>query len=324
MKNILITSAGRRVSLVRSFQKELKQIFPTSSIFTTDANPEWSSACRISDKYFTLPKVDDPNYIKELLSICIQNNVKVIVPTIDTELELLSKNKNLFTNYSINIIVSDFELVTNCRDKRKSNLIFSNLGIRVPEIMDKNDLKFPLFIKPYDGSLGKDIYLIRGKDELTDSLLNNPKLIFNEYIDKSKYFEFSIDAYFDKKNNLKCLVPRNRIEIRGGEISKGRTEKNGFYDILLEKFKYLKGAIGCLTIQIFIEKSKNELIGIEINPRFGGGYPLSYEAGANYPKFIIKEYLLEESIPFFDDWIENKVMLRFDSEIILDSNDFTH
>lgn len=323
MKNILITSAGRRVSLVRSFQKELKKIFPTSHVYTTDANPEWSSACRISDKSFILPKVNDTKYINVLLTVCIQNDIKLIVPTIDTELELLSTNKNLFTSYGINIIVSDFELVNNCRDKRKSNVIFNILGIRVPELMDKNDLKFPLFIKPYDGSLSKDIYLITRKEELTDSLLNNPKLMFNEYIDKARYNEYSIDAYFDKNNYLKCLVPRNRIEIRGGEISKGRTEKHVFYDILKDKFSYLKGAIGCLTIQLFIDKINNELIGIEINPRFGGGYPLSYEAGANYPEYIIKEYLLNESLIFFEDWIENKVMLRYDSEIILDNNDFS-
>ena len=63
MNNILITSAGRRVGLVRSFQKELKKKFPTSKVFTAEANPQWSSACRISDGYFTIPRVDNENYI---------------------------------------------------------------------------------------------------------------------------------------------------------------------------------------------------------------------------------------------------------------------
>ena len=66
-----------------------------------------------------------------------------------------------------------------------------------------------------------------------------------------------------------------------------------------------------------------EIIGIEINPRFGGGFPLSYASGANYPEYIILEYIMNQPITFNDNWIENRVMLRFDSEVILDQDDFT-
>ena len=79
---------------------------------------------------------------------------------------------------------------------------------------------------------------------------------------------------------------------------------------------------GCLTIQFFIGKETEEIIGIEINPRFGGGFPLSYASGANYPEYIILEYILNDPITFNDNWIENRVMLRFDSEVILNKDDF--
>jgi carbamoyl-phosphate synthase large subunit len=180
-----------------------------------------------------------------------------------------------------------------------------------------------LFIKPYDGSLSKDIYLINCKEELTDSLLNNPKLMFMEYINPKDFNEYTIDAYYDKNSDLRCLVPRRRIEVRGGEISKGKTEKLNFYNILKDKLGFIKGAKGCLTIQFFIGKVAEEIIGIEINPRFGGGFPLSYASGANYPEYIILEYMMNEPIIFNDNWIENRVMLRFDSEVILDQDDFT-
>jgi carbamoyl-phosphate synthase large subunit len=179
-----------------------------------------------------------------------------------------------------------------------------------------------LFIKPYDGSLSKDIYLINCKEELTDSLLNNPKLMFMEYINPKDFHEYTIDAYYDKNSDLKCLVPRRRIEVRGGEISKGKTEKLEFYKILKDKLSFIKGAKGCLTIQFFIGKETEEIIGIEVNPRFGGGFPLSYASGANYPSYIILEYMMNEPITFNDNWIENRVMLRFDSDIILDQDDF--
>lgn len=324
MNNILITSAGRRVSLVRSFQTELKKEFPTSKVYTAEANPQWSSACRISDGYFTIPRVDNDNYINSILGLCKQNEIKIVIPTIDTELLVLSSAKNLFTLNNIQIIVSDFDFISKCRDKRLTNLLFNELSINVPRAINKENPSFPLFIKPYDGSLSKDIFLIKHEEELTDSLLNNPKLMYMEYINPNDFDEFTIDAYYDKQSDLKCLVPRRRIEVRGGEISKGRTEKLDFYEILKNRLNFIYGANGCLTIQVFIGKVTGEIIGIEINPRFGGGFPLSYASGANYPGYIIQEYIMNETIDFNDNWIENRVMLRFDSEVILDQDDFIY
>ena len=323
MNNILITSAGRRVGLVRAFQAELKKKLIYSKVYTAESNPEWSSACRVSDEFFTIPRVDNENYVNSILELCIKKEIKIVIPTIDTELLVLSDSKELFLLNNIEIVVSDFDLISKCRDKRLTNLLFNELSINVPRAINKENPSFPLFIKPYDGSLSKDIYLINRKDELTDSLLNNPKLMFMEYINPKDFHEYTIDAYYDKNSDLRCLVPRRRLEVRGGEISKGKTEKLNFYNILKDKLGFIKGAKGCLTIQFFIGKETDEIIGIEINPRFGGGFPLSYASGANYPEYIILEYIMNEPITFNDNWIENRVMLRFDSEVILDQDDFT-
>ena len=73
-----------------------------------------------------------------------------------------------------------------------------------------------------------------------------------------------------------------RIEIRAGEINKGYTRKNYLVQFLKERLAYLPGVIGCICIQLFYRDSDDDVVGIEINPRFGGGYPLSYYAGANF------------------------------------------
>lgn len=324
MNNILITSAGRRVELVRSFQVELKKKFPFSKVYTAEANPEWSSACRVSDEFFTIPRVDNENYITSIFELCIKEGIKLVIPTIDTELLVLSCSKEFFLLHNIHIVISDFDLISKCRDKRQTNFLFKELKINIPSAVDKMNPSFPLFIKPYDGSLSKDIHLINCKEELTDSLLDNPKLMFMEYINSKDFNEYTIDAYYDKNSYLRCLVPRRRIEVRGGEISKGKTEKLNFYNILKDKLTFIKGAKGCLTIQFFIGKVTDEIIGIEINPRFGGGFPLSYASGANFPEYIILEYMMNEQLTFNDNWIENRVMLRYDSEVILDQDDFTN
>ena len=132
MKNILITSAGRRVSLVRYFKIELNAIFPDAKVFTTDANPEYSSACIISDGYFKVAKVTDSNYIEELLQLVMANAIKLIIPTIDTELLVLSQNIHLFKQHGIEILISDFNQVKTFRDKRLTHQFFEKNGILSP------------------------------------------------------------------------------------------------------------------------------------------------------------------------------------------------
>ena len=141
--------------------------------------------------------------------------------------------------------------------------------------------------------------------------------MFLEYLSPEKYLEITIDLYFDKNHLLKCAVPRERIEVRSGEVSKSVTRKNDLYKMICSKFSFCKGFRGCITLQVFRNRLTNEIYGSEINPRFGGGYPLTYLSNANYPEMIIKEYLLNEDLSFFDGWISNLLMLRYDDEIIV-------
>ena len=182
-------------------------------------------------------------------------------------------------------------------------------------------MKFPLFIKPYDGSMSIDTFFVERAEKLTEQHFSNEKFMFMEYIDSSKFSEFTIDMYYDKSNHLRCLVPRKRIEVRGGEINKGVTMKGYVFDFLQERLQYIDGACGCVTLQLFHNEATNEIKALEINPRFGGGYPLSYLAGANYPRNIISEYLLGNEIETFNEWEDNLLMLRYDDEILVHGSD---
>ena len=315
--NILISSVGKRVKLVRFVQKELKKITTVSKVYTTEMNPRMSPAAAISDGCFKVPRVTSDEYIDNLLKICISNSIRIIIPTIDTELLILAENKERFEKQGIYVMVSDMSFIRVCRDKRNTGVFLSEHGIRVPALRDKYGDRFPMFAKPYDGSLSKDLYIIRDKEELTPEILNHPKLIFMEYIDKNVYKEFTVDMYYGKDNKVKSIVPRERIEIRAGEINKGCTRKNYLVQFLKERLGYLPGVIGCICIQLFYRDSDNDVVGIEINPRFGGGYPLSYYAGANFPEYMIREYLFGETLDYTDTWKNNTLMLRYDSEIIV-------
>jgi len=321
MSNILITSAGKRVSLVKVFKNEAKRINNKLKVFTADANPKISAACQISDQSFLLPRVNDPMYIDKLIHLCTTNTIGLVIPTIDTELKVLAENKQKLMNSGIIPVISSLELVKKCRDKRLIHNFFKSKQIEVAKEYSKNNLEFPMFIKPYDGSRSVDTFLILSEDDLTDYHLNNEKLMYLEYIDHNDHHEYTCDMYYGLDGKLKCAVPRKRIEVRDGEVNKGKTSKNILWETILHKMSFIEGARGCLTAQFFVNNKTSRIVGIEVNPRFGGGYPLSYLAGANFPRWILQEYLLNETISTFNDWEDNLLMLRYDDEILVKDSD---
>jgi carbamoyl-phosphate synthase large subunit len=315
--NILITSAGQRVSLARAFQHELKEVFPKANVFTTDIHPRLSAACHVSDRSFKLKQVTHADYISDLLKLCVKENIRMVVPTIDTELLPLARHKPEFAKEGIELIISSEPFVAICRDKRESNRFFMERKISVPQEFDRHNPTFPLFIKPVDGSSSINACVIENQSQITTRHMANEKLLFMEYIDQKEYDEYTVDMYFGKDNTVKCIVPRKRISVRAGEVNKALTCKNLIVSALKEKLGRVQGAVGCLTVQVFLHKENRDMKGIEINPRFGGGYPLSYRAGANFPKWLIQEYLLNQEIHYSNDWEDNLLMLRYDDEVMV-------
>ena len=315
--NILITSAGKRVALTRYFKETLSRFFPEAKVYTTDMRPDMAPAAYVSDGCFAVPRVTAPEYPDLLLSLCREQGVGIVVPTIDTELMVLAAQKERFAQEGIHVIVGDEAFVGVCRDKRLTGDFFAAHDIRVPRPIDKHHPTFPLFAKPYDGSLSTNLHFITKPEELTDDILRDDKLLFMEYIDRKVYKEYTVDMYFGRDHEVKSIVPRERIEIRAGEINKGRTAKNAIVPYLKERLAHIDGCVGCICMQLFFHPDTRDIVGIEVNPRFGGGYPLTYMSGANYPELLIREYLLGERVAYDEGWTDGKLMLRYDDAVFV-------
>lgn len=316
--NILITSAGRRVSLVKAFKSSSEFLGTNSKVFITDLNLKRSPAKYFADDSFRTGLFSDPSYIDRLLEICLENSISVVIPTLDTELVLLAKSKSRFNANGIDIVISDLYLIEILRDKITTNTFFASLNVKTPIIYNKDNLKFPVFLKPLTGSNSKGIYRAENINEVKPSDLVSENMMILENIDNSIYDEYTIDLYYDQYSALKCVVPRIRLKVVGGESNQGVTRKNEVLDYVKGRFSFLEGAIGCLTLQVFSNKlNPLDIIGIEINPRFGGGYPFSLNAGANFPEFIIREYILKEHIEYFDKWKNNCLNIRYENEIVI-------
>lgn len=321
MKNILITSAGKRVVLVQIFQRTLREMGLDGKVYTTDMRPEMAPAGIVSDGCVPVPRCTDDGYVDVLLSICADKNIGVIIPTIDTELLILCNNRQRFEEIGVSLSLSDRDFIETCRDKRLTASFFKDKDIDVPKPVDKQNPVFPMFAKPYDGSLSNNIHVIRNAEDLTHEILGDPKLLFMEYIDPKKYKEFTVDMYYGLDGEVKGIVPRERIKIRAGEINQGVTRKNWIVDFLRKRLGVLPGVHGCICIQLFCQDSDRDVKGIEINPRFGGGFPLSYYAKANFAEYLIREYLLGEKVTYSDAWLDRTLMLRYDNDIIVYDTD---
>ncbi len=316
--NILISSAGRRVSLVKAFQKEILKSFPDAKVYASDSNTTLAAACHVADSSFEVPRLDDSSYVKFLIDQCKLHGITLIIPAIDTELSILAQHRHVFLANGILPLVASEEFVSICLDKRLTHQFFNSRDIATAKEYDKNNYELPMFLKPWDGSRSVDNYIITNENELQDRYFSNKKLMFLEYLDHTLFDEYTCDLYYSRNHQLKCVVPRKRLEVRDGEVSKGLTQNNLLVSYLKERLNYIEGATGCLTAQFFVHKENGNIYGIEINPRFGGGYPLSYLAGANFPLWIVEEYLLGNEITDkFDCWEDNLLMLRYDDEILI-------
>ncbi|MDP4083171.1 MAG: ATP-grasp domain-containing protein [Bacillota bacterium] len=318
--NLLFTSSGRRVALIKKFQETLLRCQIDGKIVTTDLKNTAPSAF-YSDRHYLVPGVTEKNYVSELLKICMLENIKLLIPLIDTELLILVRNKERFEEIGVKLFLSSQKLNELANDKIKTYEFFIQNNIPSPKVYSEDELKeavyqFPLLIKPRDGSSSRGVLKIKNQKELDFFKEYIPNAMVQEFIHGT---EFTVDVMLDFYGNIKTIVPRERIETRAGEVSKGITRKD--FDLISATemvIKKLPGAVGCITLQCF-KKETGEITFIEINPRFGGGIPLSIEAGANFPLWTI-EMLSGMNFKETDfSWKENLTMLRFDEAIFTEN-----
>ena len=316
--NILIMSAGRRVELVNCFKASRDRLNISGKIFAADISTS-APAIYFADEYFIIPRISENNYIDSVIRVCKDNNISLVVPTIDTELEILALNKERIEKESGAIVlISNYESVKICCDKIKTAKFFVDNGFGIPEVITDSmvltgEYDFPLFIKPLDGSSSINAFKVNNKKELD---------FFMWYIDKPilqkcvKGTEYTVDCFIDFEGNIITVVPRIRLQTRSGEVLKGRIEKN---QLIIEDVKRLIKTlklIGHITVQCFLTED-NSIRYIEINPRFGGGAPMSIMAGADSTENLYR-LLLGEQLEYNDNYIDGATYSRFDSSIRID------
>jgi len=328
--NVLFTCIGRRVSLLESFRRAAKQLKINASLLGTDTT-ELSPALQLCDQRFSVKPTTHAGYIKQVLSIVKANSVNLLVPTVDLDLKLLAQNKPKFAAMGCRVLVSDPEVIDICQDKRKTYKFLLKNNFDTPATVSirtalkniksltgnrKSEIGFPLFLKPWDGYAGRGNAVINNRRELLFYAKRIPNAICQELVEGSEY---TCDVYVDFGMKVRCVVPRKRIEVRAGEVSKGQVAKNArIMSEAVTLVEKLGAGPGVITLQLFLT-GDGKIKYIEINPRFGGGAPLSIKAGADFPKWILQELTGGKLNIRPDGFKDNLVMLRYDSEVWIDA-----
>ncbi|AEE96755.1 ATP-grasp domain-containing protein [Mahella australiensis] len=307
---VLFSSVGRRTELIRFFTNK-------DGIYVIGVDVSaLAPAAYMCHKFFKVPNFNDAGYVDVLLDICRNEGVSLLIPLHEGEFNVLLQNRRRFEDAGCRLLLSSEEVISICQDKYNTFLFFQQNGVNtpatiLPEEIEYRKTEFPLFIKPRNGMGSRYAYRITDERQLRFFIEYVPCPIVQEFIDGTEY---TVDVLCDMEGQVISTVPRERIEVKDGEISKGRTVKDWrIIKATTEVAEKLK-AIGPLTIQCIIDKNDN-IFFIEINPRFGGGVPLAIEAGVNYPDLLAKMLSGEKINPRIGDFQDNLYILRYINSI---------
>ena len=315
--NILITSASRKVGLVRAFQQALAQE-GGGMVVTADASP-LAPALYFADEHYLVPPSHRPEFLSIMLSLCELHDIKLLVPTRDEELPFFAAYKEKFAEIGTSIMVAALTTVGICQDKRQFIKFCRENGVSIPksyEVADlPDDIEFPLFVKPRRGKGGKDAMRVNSKEELELIIERVPEAIIQEFVQAQEY---TIDLFADFSGKVISVVPRERLYIFGGESFISRTSNNS---VLIEGAAQLAlklHLIGHNTIQCFFDEKTVKFI--EVNPRFGGAAQLGFAAGALTPLFLVKLLRGEVLEPKIGKFKDNYFMMRYTEDLFLDGS----
>ena len=304
--NILFTSVGRRSYLVKYFKKELSG---EGKIHVANSSKD-SPAFQCGDENVLTPLIYDEGYIEFLLNYCVKNNIYVIIPLFDIDLYVLSIHKRDFNDIGTSLLVSDKNVINICNDKYMTYKFLSNMGLHTPEtylsleeaenMINCNKCRFPIIIKPRwgMGSIGlyeavdiTEMKVLYNKlnREISKTYLkyesqrdvNNKVLIQQKVVGT----EFGLDIINNLNKEYKTTICKIKYAMRAGETDCAMTICNENLKKLGETLGKSIKHIGNMDVDIIVENEVPYIL--ELNARFGGGYPFSHMSGVNLPKIII-------------------------------------
>ncbi|PXX97498.1 ATP-grasp domain-containing protein [Halomonas sp. LBP4] len=307
--NILLTSVGRRCYLVEYFKQALAG---QGRVVGINSEPQ-TSGMAAADRRYTVPRVDSDAYIPRLLEICSQEEIGLMLSLFDIDLPVLAKHRGQFESLGVAVAVSDPWVIDVANDKWLTHGFLLEHGLSTPktclgidsvrQALRAGELVFPLIVKPRWGMGSMGIHIADDLTELeffyhytrkniTSSYLN---ILANTDIENSVIIqqmvegkEYGVDVLNDLSGDFLTSVVKRKLAMRSGETDMAITEDNAEVKQVAESLGSILRHRGNLDIDIMVESSTQIPTVIEFNARFGGGYPFSHLAGADFPSVLVR------------------------------------
>jgi carbamoyl-phosphate synthase large subunit len=309
---VLFTCAGQRVDIVTAFKRA------GARTLATDLN-QLAPALYHADAHAFVPRVDDPTYVDALHALVREHDIKLIVPLTDLDHGVLARARD---RLGALVLLPEPELVDALADKWLAHCLFEEKGIGSPAtwLPDDlpDDLEFPVLVKARMGFGSRGIYRCNDRRELEFFLDYTTEDSMVQAVCRGE--EFSIDLFCDLESRCLNAVPRTMIESKGGESIKGMTIDD---EELVEVGRFVSetiGLVGPANVQCFREPDGTHRV-TDINPRFGGAFPLPTAAGSRYPELAIALANGERPEPRLGDYRAGLYMTRFFGELVLSAGE---
>jgi len=303
--------------LIEAFRRAMAQLDVGGRIIATDITSA-SSAFHKADLGLIVPAVGRVEYIQGLLEIVEKHKVQLLVPLTDLDLRSLARQRDRFARAGCTVMIGSESVVTLCRDKARTSAMLKKAGLATIKTCTLSEFRaspfYPCFVKPIRGSAGIGAGVVRNDKELRAHVATfGEVLLVQEYVPGREY---TIDIYRCRDGTIRCVVPRQRLAVRSGEVEKGITvNDSGLIRPAIELGSMLGDIWGVFCCQCRRGPGQSKPRFFEVNPRFGGGAPLSIAAGANLPLYLLQEVLGEPITAEVGNFKDRLLMLRYDDAV---------
>jgi carbamoyl-phosphate synthase large subunit len=305
---VLFTCAGQRVDIVAEFKRA------GARTVAVDVN-RLAPALYYADAHAFVPRVDDPDYVPTLRALVHEHELSLIVPLTDLDHGALSRARD---ELGALVLLPTPEVVEALADKWLAHLLFVERGIGSPDTWlpaeVPADVEFPVLVKARRGFGSRGIYRCEDTRELEFFLRYSSEDSMVQSCCRGE--EFSVDVFCDLESRCLNAVPRTMIESKGGESIKGMTIADAELVEVGRSVSETLELVGPANIQCFREPDGTHRV-TDINPRFGGAFPLPTAAGCRYPELALALAAGERPEPRLGDFRAGLYMTRFFSELVL-------
>ena len=307
---------------MEAFRRAMASLDVSGKLYATDIISA-SAAFRRADEGILVPGVGKEEYIPTLLDIVRRRRVGLLVPLTDLDLAALAASRDRFAELGCTVMIGPEPIVAICRDKARTNELLHEAGLSAIETLPLTEFRnrpfYPCFVKPVTGSGSVGTGLVRDERELQAHVATyGDAMIVQEYVPGQ---EFTVDVYRSRDGVIRSVVPRQRLVVRSGEVEKGLTvNAPAIIDAAVRLSERLDGLWGVYCCQCRRD-GEGRLRFFEINPRFGGGAPLSIAAGADLPLYLLQEVLDRPISAEIGHFTNHLLMMRYDEAVFVEVND---